>query len=116
MEEIVALIDAADEPKKHGPYRARQPAEISKLSNYLAVSSRCNLGKFRHSGRQLEHVVHNQRSSVFLQASPVLRAAMASTGEADCGHAGGEGGIDTSRAVLDDETAIRRRRQVPRGI
>jgi hypothetical protein len=29
MEEIVALIDAADEPKKHGPYRARQPAEIS---------------------------------------------------------------------------------------
>jgi hypothetical protein len=27
MEEIVALIDAADERKKHGPYRARQPAE-----------------------------------------------------------------------------------------
>jgi hypothetical protein len=72
MEEIVALIDAADEPKKHGPYSARQPAEISKLSHYLAVSSHCNLGKFRHSGRQLEHVVHNQRSSVFLQASPPI--------------------------------------------
>ena len=116
MEEIVALIDAADEPKKHGPYRARQPAEISKLSNYLAVSSRCNLGKFRHSGRQLEHVVHNQRSSVFLQATPVLRAAMAPAAEADRGHAGRKGGIDTSWAVLDDETAVRRRHKVPRGI
>jgi hypothetical protein len=29
MEDIVALIDAADEPKKRGPYKTRQPAEIS---------------------------------------------------------------------------------------
>src|ERR1700730_6927994 len=84
--------------------------------HHLAVSSRCNLGKFRHSGRQLEHVVHNQRSSVFLQTSPVLRAAMASTGEADRGHAAGEGGIDTCWAVLDDETAVRHRREALRGI
>jgi len=80
------------------------------------MSSRCGLGEFRHSGRQLEHVVHDQRSSVFLQTTPVLRPAMASTGEADCGHAGGEGGIDTRKAVLDDETAVWRRHKVLCGV
>jgi hypothetical protein len=30
MEDIVALIDAAEgEPKKRGPYKPRQPAQIS---------------------------------------------------------------------------------------
>jgi hypothetical protein len=62
----------------------------SDRASRLAVSSRRGLGEFRHSGRQFVHVVHDQRSSVSLQTSPVLRAAMASTGEADCGHAGGE--------------------------
>jgi hypothetical protein len=31
MDDIVALIDTvADEPKKRGPYKPRQPAQISK--------------------------------------------------------------------------------------
>jgi hypothetical protein len=31
MEDIITLIDSAEgEPKKRGPYKARQPAEISK--------------------------------------------------------------------------------------
>jgi len=75
------------------------------------MSSRCGLGKFRHSGSQFEHVIDNQGSSVSLQTNPVLGPAVASTGEADCGHAGGEGGIDTCRAVLDDETPVRRRHE-----
>jgi hypothetical protein len=40
---------------------------------------------------------------------------MASTGEADRGHPGGVG-VDTCRAVLDDETAVRRRRKLLCGI
>ena len=88
----------------------------SERASRLAVSSRCGSGKFRYSGRQFEHVIHDQGSSVSLQTNPVLRPAMASTGEADRGHAGGEGGIDTRRAVLDDETAVRRRHKVLRGV
>jgi hypothetical protein len=60
----------------------------SARASRLAVPSRCGLGEFRHSGRQLEYVVHDQGSSVSLQTNPVLRPAMASTGEADCSHAG----------------------------
>ena len=52
------------------------------------MSSRCGLGKFRYRGRQFEHVIDNQGSSVSLETNPVLGPAMASTGEADCGHAG----------------------------
>jgi hypothetical protein len=48
----------------------------------------CGLDKFRHRARQFAHVVNDQRRSVLSQTSPVLRAAMASTGEADRGHAG----------------------------
>ena len=80
------------------------------------MSSRCCLGEFRYSGRQFEHVIHDQGSSVSLQTNPVLGPAVASTGEADRGHAGGEGGIDTCRAVLDDETPVRRRDEVLRSI
>ena len=80
------------------------------------MSYRCGLGEFRYRGRQFEHVNHDQGSSVSLQTNPVLGPAMASTGEADCGHAGGEGGIDTCRAVLNDETTVRRRHKVLRGI
>src|ERR1700758_4803708 len=86
----------------------------SEPASWLAVSSRSGLNEFRHSGRQFVHVVHDQRSSASLQTNPVLGPAMASTGEADCGHAGGEGGIDTRRAVLDDETAVRRRHKLLR--
>jgi len=60
-----------------------------------------------HSGRQA--------SSVSSQTA-ALGPAMASAGEADCGHVGGEGGIDTRRAVLDDETAVRRRHKVLCGV
>ena len=88
----------------------------SELPSRLAMSSRCGLGKFRYRGRQFEHLIDDQGSSVSLQTNPVLGPAMASTGEADCGHAGGEGGIDTRRAVLDDETAVRRRHKVLRGV
>jgi hypothetical protein len=52
----------------------------------------------------------------FFQASPVLRAAVATTREADRGHPGGAGGVDTCGAILDDETAVRRRRKVLCGI
>src|SRR6267154_5533154 len=72
----------------------------------------CGLDEFRHRARQFAHVVNDQRRSVLSQRSPVLRAAMASTGEADRGHAGSEGGVDTCGAILDDETAVRRRRKV----
>ena len=41
---------------------------------------------------------------------------MASSTEADSSHAGGEGGVDTGRAVFDDETAIRGRCEALRGI
>jgi hypothetical protein len=35
MEDVVALIDAAEgEPKKRGPYKPRHPAEIFKVSHY----------------------------------------------------------------------------------
>ena len=38
------------------------------------------------------------------------------TGDADCGHAGGEGGIETRTTLLDDETAVQRRHKLLRGI
>ena len=80
------------------------------------LSSHCGLGEFRYRGRQFVHVVNDQHPPACLQTGPVLRPAMASTREADRGHAGSEGGIDTCRAVLDDETAVRRRRKLLRGI
>ena len=41
---------------------------------------------------------------------------MASSTEADSSHPGGEGGVDTGRAVFDDETAIWRRCELLRGV
>jgi hypothetical protein len=80
------------------------------------LSSRGRLVAFRYRGRQLVHVVNDQHRPACPQTGPVLRPAMTSPGEADCSHAGGEGGIDTCRAVLNDETAVRRRHKVLRGI
>ena len=77
-------------------------------SKLEGLSSRCGLGEFRYRGRQFVHVVNDQWRSALLQTSPVLRTAMTSTEKADCGHAGGDGGVDTCGAILDDETAVRR--------
>ena len=69
-----------------------------------------------NSGCQFVHVGNNQYRSACPQASAVFRPAMTSPGEADRGHIGGERGIDPRRAVLDDQTAVRRCRQTLRSM
>jgi hypothetical protein len=82
----------------------------------LEVSSGWDADEFCHRGGQFAHVVHEQCRPLLLQTSPVLRPTMATSAEAHSCHPGGAGGIDTCRAVLDDQTAIRRRCEALRGI
>ena len=70
----------------------------------------------RHSSPQFPHVGNDQRRAARLQAGCVLRSAMASAAEADRRHAGGDGGIDPCRAVLDNQTVLRRGREPLRSI
>jgi len=70
----------------------------------------------RHGGGQFAHVRDDHRGAARLQTCSMLRPTMASSAEADSGHPSGEGGIDTGRTVLDDETVIRARRELLRGI
>jgi hypothetical protein len=82
----------------------------------VSMSSRWDSREFRQCGRQLAHVINHQRRAMLQQTSPVLQSAMASSAKAYRGHPGAAGGVYAGRAVLDDETAIRRCREPLRGI
>src|SRR5437762_12552204 len=82
----------------------------------LAVSSRCNSREFHHRGGQLAHVINHKRRPMVEQTRPVPQPAMASSAKADRADSGGDGVIDASWTVLDNEAALRHRRKAPCGI
>ncbi len=70
----------------------------------------------RHGSREFAHVRDDQFGAARMPVSGVLGSAMASSGKADRGHPGGNGGIDTRRAIFDYETATWRRPELLGGV